>query len=155
MKHRKLFSIYLVISLLAIPLTLMVAYMLSEKKQTEDQECKTNVNIRTNGYVMNSVMPTDFVDKDLKEYEILGKWHVVSDDGYVIARKDGQLWSTYYNKKEKSVGVLIPLLTRVENGDTIIYSEQTFSGEYMVIRPKGLYLYGNNGLEPAVWHADN
>lgn len=115
---------------------------------------KTEVNIKSSSPVLTSQLPSDFVDRELAEYEILGKWHVVGEDGYVIAQKDGELWSTYYNKKEKSVGVLVPLKQEVKDGDTIIYSEQSFSGEYFVIRAKGLYLYGNNDLEPVVWPND-
>lgn len=122
--------------------------------KTDNRKCSTKVDIRNTSSVLSSQLSSDFVDQELRDYKIIGKWLVVGDDGYVIAMKDGQLWSTYYNKKDRSVGVLIPLLQRIEDGDTIIYSEQSFGGEYMIIRPKGLYLYGNNDLEPYVWPID-
>lgn len=151
MKHRRLFATYLIISLIVIPLTFLLVKTVYDSSSEDKKECNTKVNIRPSAPVLNSIETTDFVDEELADYDIVGKWHVVGDDGYVIARKDGQLWSTYYNKEEKSVGVLVELKERIEDGDTIIYSEQTYSGEYMMIRPKGLYLYGKNGLEPVVW----
>lgn len=146
--------------LLIIPCTLLIVLFLilytcggvfDLGTNTKQKEMTCEPIPTTSEPVLHSMLDADFVDMDLREYEILGKWHVVGETGYVICRKGGELWSTYYEKDSREVGVLTRLLIRIEEGDTIIYSEKNYSGEYMAIRPDGLYIYGEAGLDPYVW----
>lgn len=151
MNFKRLLIILLVLVLAFAVATVLYMFKGEQSNNVEVTYNTTEAIAEPESGGVRSMLPTDFVDAELVDYEIIGKWYVIKDDGYVIARKDGRLWSAYYDKAEKSVGVLIPMDERVEDGDTIIYCEESPGNEYMIIRDEGLCIYGDNGLDPIVW----
>lgn len=105
-----------------------------------------NKDIIINGSSEN----VNFIKEQLNDYEILGCWSVYGDQGYLICKKDGKYYESYYNKKTKTLGELKYVKTKIVNGVDAYYSMGDNNHEYMVIKDDGLYIYDENENSDAV-----